>query len=145
MKLDDASWHYGGDYPAHLPEDAASTHMAMFVTWLITRGHEGELHTEECAEELSRLHAREITPRGYFLQCCDEKLTDEDYSEAITRFATSYYDNDYLNDYLDEFGDDVDSIYEVEDSWASFDRIAPRIDSKYEKWAKKRNALTRRP
>jgi hypothetical protein len=34
MKYDDASWHYGGDFPADLPREAGSTHIAMFLAWL---------------------------------------------------------------------------------------------------------------
>jgi hypothetical protein len=33
MKYDDASWHFGGEFPKDLPEEAAATHTGMFVAW----------------------------------------------------------------------------------------------------------------
>ena len=35
MKYDDASWHYGGDFPSELSSDAGATHIGMFVTWAL--------------------------------------------------------------------------------------------------------------
>ncbi|WP_265102660.1 hypothetical protein [Acinetobacter sp. 'aerobic (ED)'] len=35
MKYDDASWHYGGDFPADLPQEAGATHIGMFLTWML--------------------------------------------------------------------------------------------------------------
>ena len=65
-------------------------------------------HGSDCPVHVPR-RCRATTPRSSFLQCCDEKLTEEDDSEAITGSATSCYDNDDLNDYVDEFGNDVES------------------------------------
>ena len=31
MKYDDASWHYGGDFPADLPQAAGATHIVMVI------------------------------------------------------------------------------------------------------------------
>jgi len=31
-KYDDASWHYGGEYPENISEENASTHIGMFLT-----------------------------------------------------------------------------------------------------------------
>src|SRR6266404_3538306 len=35
MKYDDASWHYGGDFPEDLPREAGATHTGMFVAWAL--------------------------------------------------------------------------------------------------------------
>jgi hypothetical protein len=34
-KYDDASWHYGGDYPEDLPNENVATHIGMFLQWCI--------------------------------------------------------------------------------------------------------------
>jgi hypothetical protein len=142
MKYDDASWHYGGDFPAGLPQEAGATHIAMFVGWAILNGLAGEYHTTDATEELARLQRREVTPRQWFIQTCDEKFTDEDLNDEGNSFAASYYggagglhaaEGSYLTDYCEAFSS-ATSLYEVEDSWASFDAVAPMIASRFSDW-----------
>jgi hypothetical protein len=42
-KYDDASWHYGGDYPKNLPNENTAFHIGMFITWYI----ENDLMSDE--------------------------------------------------------------------------------------------------
>ncbi len=35
MKYDDASWHFGGDYPSDLPQENACTHTGVFLAWAL--------------------------------------------------------------------------------------------------------------
>ncbi|MEH6678462.1 DUF7832 domain-containing protein [Phenylobacterium sp.] len=146
MKYDDASWHYGGDFPAHLPREAAATHIAMFVAWCALNGMAGELHTSDSAELLASLKARDITPTQWFIAACDEKFTDEDLTEEGNAFAAAYYGaggnlasapNAYLSDYEKGFPEAV-SLYEVSDTWQSFDRIAPKIARRLKRRSKPR-------
>ena len=81
MKYDDASWHYGGDFPAGLPPEAGATHIAMFLGWAVLNGLAGEYHTADAADELARLQRREVTPTQWFIHACDEKFTDEDLND----------------------------------------------------------------
>lgn len=142
MKYDDASWHYGGDFPVGLPPEAGATHIAMFLAWAVLNGLAGEYHTNDAADELARLERREVTPTQWFIQACDEKFTDEDLDDQGNSFAATYYsageglhaaDKSYLTDYCDKFPT-ANSLYEVEDSWASFDALAPIIASRFEEW-----------
>jgi hypothetical protein len=71
---------------------------------------------------------------------CTGKFTDEDLNEEGNLFAQSYYANGggegpapYLLDYADAFPD-ADSIYQVPDTWESFDQIAPFIDRQFDAW-----------
>ncbi|MGN6118448.1 MAG: DUF7832 domain-containing protein, partial [Rhodanobacter sp.] len=43
MKYDDASWHYGGDFPKDLPDEAGATHTGMFVAWALLSGLAGQI------------------------------------------------------------------------------------------------------
>lgn len=142
MKYDDASWLYGGDFPAGLPPQAAATHIAIFLGWAVLNGLAGEYHTTNAADELARLQRREVTPSQWFIQACDEKFTDEDLNGEGNSFAAIYYgageglhtaEGSYLDDYCDTFPS-ANSLYEVEDSWASFDALAPRIASRFDDW-----------
>lgn len=142
MKYDDASWHYGGDFPAGLPPEAGATHIAMFLAWAVLNGLASEYHTIDAADDLARLQGREVTPTEWFIRTCDEKFTDEDLNDEGNSFAASYYgdgeglhsaEESYLSDYCDAFPS-ASSLYDVEDSWGSFDVLAPRIARRLEAW-----------
>jgi len=128
MKYDDASCHYGGYFPADLPREAGSTHIAMFLAWAVLNGLGSDYHKVDTLEEFSKLRAREVTPGEWFRRTCDEKFTDEDLSDEGNLFAVRYYGDDgsYLDDYCNTFPS-VSSLYYVDDSWASFDALAPII------------------
>ena len=76
MKYDDASWHYGGNFPPDLTPAAGATHIAMFVAWCLLNGLAGEIHIEDFPDALERLKNRKITPGSWFISSCDEKFTD---------------------------------------------------------------------
>lgn len=100
MKYDDASWHYGGDFPKDLPTKAGATHIAMFLAWAVLNGLASDFHTAEPSEELAGLRDRKITPGEWFIMTCDEKFTDEDLSDEGNLFALGYYEQGgiYLHD-----------------------------------------------
>ena len=52
MKYDDASWHYGGDFPADLPQAAGATHIGMFLAWLIRNDYASQELIEEAEDRL---------------------------------------------------------------------------------------------
>ena len=144
MKYDDASWHSGGDFPAHLPPESGSTHIAVFVAWCVLNGMASELHIDDGDELLSELDARNITPAQWFMAACDGKFTDEDLTAQGNAFATAYYGaggdlasdpNAYLADYEKEFSE-VASLYEVSDTWENYDRMAPQIALRFKNWSK---------
>lgn len=136
-KYDDASWHYGGDFPAGLPRTAAATHIGMFLAWCVSAALASPDFTEDAAEELALLTTRQTTP-GAFLLALDEKLVDDQLDDEGNAFASAYYaapdeETGYLDDYVDVF-EEVDEIYAVGDTWGNFDRLAPRIRSRFEAW-----------
>jgi hypothetical protein len=144
MKYDDASWHYGGDFPSELSPEHGATHIAMFLAWAVGRDLVGELHREEAAEELQQLRQREITPVEFFVRCCDEKLTDEDFNEEGNAFARSYFSpkggtyGPYLDDYARTLAAGLPTVYHVADTWDNFDKLAPVIDRRFERWRRGR-------
>lgn len=135
MKYDDASWHYGGDYPKGLAPEAAMTHIGMFLGWTVDRGLEGDFLREDCADDLARFRAREITGAELLGRCCDGKLSSEELNEEGNAFAAWYYEKKYLDDYADTCGGEDDaSIYEVPDSWERFDALGAKIDGRFAAW-----------
>ncbi len=145
MKYDDASWHYGGNFPAGLPMQAGATHIAMFVAWAVMNGLAGQYHIEDAADDLALLKGRVVTPTSWFIRACDEKFTHEDLNDEGNSFAASYYGNEeglhstsgsYLDDYCGAFPN-AESLYHVEDSWDSFDVLAPALSSRLKSWRRR--------
>ena len=137
MKYDDASWHYGGDFPEDLSDEAGATHIAMFVAWCLLNGLAGELHTEDLPEDLEKLKNKEETPGQWFIKNCDEKFTDEDLNEEGNLFAQYYYAADeapYLDVYENILGNSVPHLYAVPDTWESYEKLAPVISAGFGEW-----------
>ncbi len=55
MKYDDASWHYGGDFPSELPEICGAIHSGIFLAWAINSDLAGDVLVEEYPEDLLAL------------------------------------------------------------------------------------------
>lgn len=137
MKYDDASWHYGGDFPGDLPMEAGATHTGMFVAWALLNGLAGEIHLEDFPKELEHLRMRSMTPGKFFLEICDGKFTDEDLNEDGNAFAAVYFDfgsGGYLTDYENALADGLPSLYHVADTWENYDLLAPAIEKAFQGW-----------
>lgn len=135
-KYDDASWHYGGDFPTDLPNEAGATHIGMFLAWVIQRGLESDTLKQDYPEAIERVRSREMTGREFLLSCCDEKLTDEDLNDEANRFAASYLEDQYINDYVEIVPDEHESVYHLEDTWENFDLVARFVDRRFEEWGR---------
>jgi hypothetical protein len=133
VKYDDASWHYGGDFPKDLPREAGATHIGMFLAWAILRDLPSNLHRDEIPEALERVRRRATTGAEFLRQECDEKFTDEDLNDLGNSFAQAYYEKTYLADYCRLFAEAGDA-YRVDDTWANFDRLAPVLDARFREW-----------
>jgi hypothetical protein len=137
QKHDDASFHYDGQFPADLPKTAGGTHIGFFVAWLVLNGHFESALYEEHPGEVAALRARRMTGRDFLFDVLDEKLLEEDLTEAGHRFAQAYYDEIYFDDYVDFLvPEEMDSLYRVDDTWANYDKLAQRIDQRYAAWSK---------
>jgi hypothetical protein len=139
-KYDDASWHYDGDFPKDLPHEAGGTHIAMFVAWAALNGMAGAIHKDDFAKDLALLRDRKITPGAWIFQVADGKFSDQDLNDEGNAFAGSYFEtpdgkavSPYLEDYERCFPS-VPSLYHVDDSWLSYDRLAPMINRRFKEW-----------
>jgi hypothetical protein len=128
MKYDDASWHYGGKFPADLPQENGATHIGMFLSWAIGSGLVGEHHVAQSRAGLDLLRKRQTGPAQFLVDYCDGKLTDEDLSPEGNAFASSYYDSGYLADYASVFANEGETLYHVAPTWENFDRLKPLLD-----------------
>ena len=134
MVYDRADWHYGGDFPEELPAESGATPIGMFLGWAIKRGLIGELHQEHSSAAIAGVRRGKISGRDFLMQHCDEKFTDEELNEEGNRFARSYYETSYLDDYGECLGDDLPSLYHVEDSVQNQSKIEALLDQRLEAW-----------
>lgn len=141
MKYDDASWHYGGEFPADLTGEAGATHTGMYVAWALLSGLSGDMHITDFPEDIPKLKDRAVTPGAFFLSACDGKFTDEDLSDEGNAFTAHYFNFDsgqYLADYERTLGqglpDGPNSLYYVTDSWENFDKLKPVLDRRLSEW-----------
>jgi hypothetical protein len=132
VKYDDASWHYGGDYPSDLPIAAAGTHIGLFAAWAVLSGLASKEFLDDNA--VSPLQERAVSPAAFFMAACDGKLCDDDLNEDGNAFARWYYDAYYFEDYADVLSADLPSIYHVADNWQSFQFVKPRLDQRLAQW-----------
>ena len=138
MKYDDASWHYGGNFPTDLPAEAGATHIGMFVAWAWLTGLAGEDVMDDMPETVTALNERTTTPGKSFFDNCDGKFVDDDLNAVGNAFAVEYFDfknGQYLNDYDELLTGDLPTVYHVPDTWESFDRLRPRLDERYREWS----------
>lgn len=151
-KYDDASWHYGGDYPENLPNENASTHIGMFLTWCIDNDLLSEEQLEDSEEDIIAVKNRELKGSEFLIANCDEKFTDFDLNDLGNEFAKAYYldESDFAKstecydaDFVKHFktlaeknGVEYQSVYHVEDTWENYNSLKPIIDARYEQWKK---------
>ncbi|MFN3148674.1 hypothetical protein [Bremerella sp.] len=140
MKYDDASWHYGSDnFPKDLPDEAGGTHIGMYVAWAALSGLGSAQFEKDCADMLEKLRARQVTPGAFFMAACDGKFIDDDLNDTGQEFTEDYFDmeaGEYIEDYEELFAEDVDSIYEIQDSWSNYDQLKPVLDERLADWRK---------
>lgn len=144
-KYDDASWHYGGDYPKGLAKKHGSTHIGFFLAWAVSRGMAGRLHLEESKKDLAALRAGKLTGAAFLRKNCDEKLTSEDLNADGNAFARARY-TAYLKGYeaaVDPRGE-LESIYDAPDDVATYRRAAKLLDELYDAWSRQRATRRRK-
>jgi hypothetical protein len=137
--IDRADWHYGGDYPKDLPPENAGTHIGMYLAWIVHRNLGSDELVEMGGDTYKLVLERAVTGRDLLFRELDEKFFDRLLNQEGREFTAAYYEtNDYVNDYDRVLGGNLASLYEVEDSWENYDRIARVIDERFAAWRAKR-------
>jgi hypothetical protein len=139
--IDRADWHYGGNYPPGLPSENGGTHIGIYLAWIIHR-HLGSKTLEKYAGDMyQRVLDRQATGRDLLFSELDEKFFSELLSKEARDFTRDYYEsNEYLNDYDQTLGGDLETLYQVSDTWDNYDRIALVLDERLQAWRHARGA-----
>lgn len=136
-KLDDVSWHAGGDgFPPGLPEENGATHIGFFATWLIRNGHWIDFLGTNGMSAVEAVRTGQMSARTFVIQECDGKLLTEMMSAEIAPFAEAYYNKRYLPDYHKALGGGHSSDYLIADTETNYTTMAAVIDQRYSAWRK---------
>ena len=149
-KYDDASWHYGGDFPPGLPQINGATHIGIFLTWFIENNLLSAEQVCNYVDDIQNVKNRTLTGSEYLMSNCDGKLTSNDLNKTGNEFAKAYYEDgtkfakthkDYLGDYARLLNIrvvnnllDQDTLYRIENSWSNYDFLKARIEERFEQW-----------
>ena len=111
----------------------AANHIGFFLTWLIRRGFEGELH-RELPRALEEVRTGKLLGTDFFLKNCDGKFWDEDVSPEAQPFVVHYYDSgQYWRDYIDWVVNGLCGLpLEFVGSWEDYLRFEPLLDQAYQ-------------
>ena len=87
------------------------------------------------AEGIKKIKAKEITGGEFVYSYCDGKLTEEDLNDKANEFAKEYYEDDvYMSDYGEALGENVPTLYHVEDSLENALVIEDILDKRFKEY-----------
>jgi hypothetical protein len=133
--IDQAEWHYGGDFPAELPPENGGTHIGMYLAWIIQRGLGSSVLRKQAGDSLPLLTKRKITGRKLLFAELDQKFFGTLLTKVGKDFTRDYYEtNCYIDDYEAVLGGALPTLYHVQDSWDNYDKLAPIIDQRFSGW-----------
>lgn len=149
-KYDDASWHYGDDFPEGLPEKNGATHTGMFLNWCITNDMISSELKEETSDDIEKLKRQELTGAEFIMNILDGKFSEYELNDLGNAFAKDYYADetdfanqfssfatDYINifDTLAEESDfEYETFYHIEDTYENYNIMRQVIDYRFEEW-----------
>jgi hypothetical protein len=133
--IDQAEWHYGGDFPNDLPPENGGTHIGMYLAWIIQRDLGSAVLRKYARDSLPLLRERKITGCKLLFTELDEKFFGSLLTKVGKDFTRDYYEtNCYIDDYEAVLGGTLPTLYHVEDSWDNYDKLAPIIDQRFSRW-----------
>ncbi len=136
-KIDDMSWHLDEDFPKNLLLEAAATHMAMFLGWVIDNHKENHKLKQVAGDDLEKFRQRKV-PLNYIILNYSEKFYKEFLDDDSARFTKVYYENFYLNDYKTLLDEKDKPLFYMPDSWEKYEQVKILIEQRYQEWKKKK-------
>ena len=131
---DKAKWHFSGDFPEDLDDFQGYVHTGMFLGWLIDNNLVSDEFKSDHEVEINGFKRQELTGAQIFELCCDGVLMVEDISEIGNQFGLPYFDFDsgnYLADYEQTLGQNVPSLYYIQDTWDNYRTLKEVLDKRF--------------
>lgn len=124
--LDDIGWHV--DVARSL--DRAAVMPGVFFAWCVNLNLIDRAFLEEHEREVLRLRYRDLTPGEFFVRAAAGRLALGHLTERGRSFARDHYE-DYPAEFASAMGVAIDAVYDVKDSWDSYDAVAKRLTAAY--------------
>ena len=143
-KFMDASWfeqaieHYDGASQRDI-----MPLLGFYFCWAACTDLLSELHLKDLELDIEALKNRDASPLSV-IDHIDAKLRDEDFNRRGQLFSAAYLEKRYFEDFTKAFLEETLETYlfDVSDSWENYEKIAPRIDKRFNAW-KRRNDINK--
>lgn len=141
MNIDCMAWHQNPVLELGLEDAQAGTHIGFYIGWLAEKDLLAAHHMQAHVEALRRFKNRQVTGRDLLIEVLHEGFSEDDLNAEAALFTEQYYDSSglYFKDYLEVFGIEVDQFYTVAHSWEHFDRIAAKLERRFQTWQLQRS------
>ena len=137
---DDASRHFGGEWPQKLPRSQAYIHTGIYLGWVVSAGLCGDDFRRQNAEAIADLESGTLSGPEFF-QRIGGIFSSNMLSEEGNAFTAEYFDlehGSYLKDYGHLLADIQITAYHVPDTHESSRRMGERISQRFDLWKKNR-------
>ena len=129
-------WHIEGVFPSDQPREQAYVHIGVFVAWLADHDmlDAGWVARSGAAEAVATIRAHRGLPSG-LRDLTEGRFAGDMLTPEGRGFTGAYYapEYGYPRDWRRAFGRKADR-YDVPDTWATYDWIAPLIDRRHGEW-----------
>jgi hypothetical protein len=107
----------------------------MYLAWVLHSGLASKDLLSYVANRKAAFDSRSITGRDLLFEELDEKFFDALLSKEGKAFTKAYYETDeYIQDYAEVLAADFETPYEVADTWENYDRLAPLLNERLQRW-----------
>ena len=124
--IDDIGEHIA----ANVPLEKAAVPLGVYFSWCANLQL---IHPDFAADhetDVLRLRMREHKPGEFFIRTTGGRISADQLNERGRLFAESYYPG-YLQAYGELVGLNADHLFDAEDSWDTYDRVAPWLTRHY--------------
>ncbi len=117
--------------------DRAAGPLGVYLAWCANLDLVSDALKQHFAGEVVRLRMRDLKPVEFLIKATAGTLRSEHLNEAGLEFTERYYAG-YIDDYAAALNIEASSVYDVEDSWENYDRVAPELTRQLYRRGRKR-------
>jgi len=133
--FDKAKFHYDGDFPQNLPIEQAYVHTGLYLGWIIENKLYSKDFFNDFQQDIDLFLKKQVTGTEIY-EKCDGVFASDMLNKLGNQFTEEYFDfseGAYLEDYEEVFPE-IDTLYEVKDTWENYEKLKLVINERYEGW-----------
>ena len=152
---DNASWHFGSDFPKNLPQQNSASHTGMFFFWCVENNMISSDLKKNASTSLEKLKQKQITGAEFIFDELKGVFSELHLTEMGNSFAKDYYVDDtdfgeeyssFANDYIhlfdlkaEQMGFEYETFYHIENSFENYNLMKQMIQHRFDEWKIYRN------